>query len=112
MAAPLTDLFKRRKKNSKIQLNTDAHKTFALLKNKFVNAPILKLPNPNQPFIVEVDASEVWRGVVLSQRQGNPEKLHPCAFLWKLTPADRSYDISNRKLLTIKTALKKWRLLV
>ncbi|KAK3537154.1 hypothetical protein QTP70_002657 [Hemibagrus guttatus] len=61
-------------------------------------------------FIVEVDASTTRVGAVLSQQQGNPRKLHPCAyFSRKLSPAEVNYDISNRELLAIKLALEEWR---
>lgn len=74
-----------------------------------MRALILNLPDPDKPFIVEVDASEMGLGVLLSQRHGNPEKLHPCAFFSRiLVPAERNYDISNRELLTIKVALEEW----
>ncbi|KAL1249494.1 hypothetical protein QQF64_020499 [Cirrhinus molitorella] len=47
---------------------------------------------------------------VLSQRQGNPPKMFPCAFyLHKLSPAERNYDVGNRELLAIKAALEEWR---
>ncbi len=47
---------------------------------------------------------------MLSQQQGTPPKLHPCAFFSrKLSPAERNYDIGNRELLAIKLALEEWR---
>ncbi len=49
-------------------------------------------------------------GAVLSQQQGNPARLHPCAFYSrKLSPAEINYDIGNRELLAIKLALEEWR---
>ncbi|KAK3516483.1 hypothetical protein QTP70_018758 [Hemibagrus guttatus] len=49
-------------------------------------------------------------GAVLSQQQGNPPVLHPCAFFFrKLSPAEANYDIGNRELLAIKLALEEWR---
>ncbi|KAK3557818.1 hypothetical protein QTP86_002684 [Hemibagrus guttatus] len=49
-------------------------------------------------------------GAVLSQQQGNPSRLHPCAFFSrKLNPAERNYDIGNRELLAVKLALEEWR---
>jgi len=46
----------------------------------------------------------------LSQQQGTPSRLHPCAFFSrKLNPAEVNYDIGNRELLTIKLALEEWR---
>lgn len=50
--------------------------------------------------MVEVDASDVSVGAVLSQRSGDDQELHPCAFFSRhLTPAERNYDLSNRELL-------------
>ncbi|KAI2645676.1 Transposon Tf2-6 polyprotein [Labeo rohita] len=83
-----------------------------------VAAPLTAMTkHPNQPFIVEVDpfivevdASNTGVGAVLSQRQGNPAKMHPCAFFSrKLTPAERNYDVGNRELLAMKLALEEWR---
>ncbi|KAJ8004563.1 hypothetical protein DPEC_G00137580, partial [Dallia pectoralis] len=63
-----------------------------------------------RPFIVEVDASEIGVGAVLSQRQGEPPKSRPCAFFSKkLNPAEQNYDVGNRELLAVKLALEEWR---
>ncbi|KAK3540184.1 hypothetical protein QTP70_027711, partial [Hemibagrus guttatus] len=77
---------------------------------KAEKSPILRHPDPNLPFLVEVDASSCGVGAALSQKHGSPSKLHPCAFYsHKLTPAERSYDVGNRELLSIKAALEEWR---
>uniref|UniRef100_A0AAQ4QM75 Gypsy retrotransposon integrase-like protein 1 n=5 Tax=Gasterosteus aculeatus aculeatus TaxID=481459 RepID=A0AAQ4QM75_GASAC len=76
----------------------------------FTSAPVLRHPDPALPFVVEVDASETGAGGVLSQRQGKPAKLHPCAFFsHKLTSAERNYDVGNRELLAVKLAFEEWR---
>ncbi len=80
---------------------------FNKLKHAFTSAPLLVHPNPRLPFVVEVDASTTGVGAVLSQQQGTPPKLHPCAyFSRKLSPAERNYDIGNRELLAIKLAFR------
>lgn len=72
-------------------------------------APVLVLRDPKLQFMVEVDASDVGVGAVLSQRSEGDGHLHPCAFLSrKLSPAERNYDIGNRELLAVKVALDEW----
>ncbi|KAL0173249.1 hypothetical protein M9458_033560, partial [Cirrhinus mrigala] len=108
VAAPLTSLLKG--KPSKLTWTAQASQAFAALKERFTSAPILKHPDPNLPFIVEVDASDCGIGAVLSQRHGNPGKLYPCAFFSrKLTAAERNYDIGNKELLSMKAAIEEWR---
>ncbi len=85
-------------------------KAFQKLKASFCTAPTLLHPDPTIPFIVEVDASSLWVGAVLSQRRGEAPVLHPCAFFSKkLSPAEQNYDIGNRELLAIKLVLEEWR---
>ncbi|KAL0177344.1 hypothetical protein M9458_026238, partial [Cirrhinus mrigala] len=80
------------------------------IQSAFTQAPLLTHPDPDLPFVVEVDASTTGVGAVLSQHHGNPPLLHPCAyFSRKLNPAERNYDIGNRELLAIKLALEEWR---
>ena len=58
--------------------------------------------------MVEVDASDVGVGAVLSQRAVEDQKLHPCAFFsHRLSPTERNYD-GNRELLAVKLALEEW----
>lgn len=65
-------------------------------------------PNPNLPFIVEVEASSVGVGAVLSLR-GSPAKMYPCAYYSsKLNSAERNYDVGDRKLLAMKAATEEW----
>ena len=87
-----------------------AEDAFQQLKTRFSTAPILTVPDPSRQFIVEVDASNDGVGAVLSQRSGEDNKLHACAFLSrKHSPAERNYDIGNRELLAVKVALEEWR---
>ncbi|KAI2645252.1 Transposon Tf2-6 polyprotein [Labeo rohita] len=108
VAAPLTSLLKG--KPSKLAWTEMANQAFVSLKERFTSAPILKHPDPNLPFIVEVDASDCGIGAVLSQRHGQPGKLYPCAFFSrKLTQAERNYDVGNKELLSMKAAIEEWR---
>ncbi|KAK3565462.1 hypothetical protein QTP86_009678 [Hemibagrus guttatus] len=108
VTSPLTDLL-RNKPKALIWTPAATH-AFQTLKQAFTTAPLLVHPDPERPFIVEVDASTTGVGAVLSQQQGNPRKLHPCAFFSrKLNSAKMNYDIGNWELLAIKLALEEWR---
>uniref|UniRef100_A0AAR2IV05 Reverse transcriptase n=1 Tax=Pygocentrus nattereri TaxID=42514 RepID=A0AAR2IV05_PYGNA len=107
-AAPLTALLKGSPK--KLSWSDSAQGAFDALKLAFSTAPILKHPDPEKPFVVEVDASNTGVGAVLSQRSGIPLKLHPVAFFSrKLSPAERNYGIGDRELLAVKLAVEEWR---
>ncbi|KAL0152896.1 hypothetical protein M9458_051800 [Cirrhinus mrigala] len=108
ITCPLTSLLKGKPK--RLTWTTSAEHAFRDLKTAFTTAPILCHPNPDLPFLVEVDASTTGVGAILSQQQGNPPQLRPCAyFSKKLSDAERNYDIGNRELLAIKLALEEWR---
>ncbi|KAL0149399.1 hypothetical protein M9458_055296, partial [Cirrhinus mrigala] len=108
VAAPLTAMVK--KGTTRLTWSEPALQAFNDLRQRFTSAPILHHPDPERPFLVEVDASSTGVGAVLSQRQGEPPKMFPCAyFSHKLSPAERNYDVGNRELLAIKLALEEWR---
>ena len=90
--------------------NPQAETAFQRLKRSFVSAPILIMPDPSLQFTVEVDASDLGIGAVLSQRSVKDNKLHPCAFLSKkLSSSERNYDVGDRELLAIRVALEEWK---
>ncbi|XP_028215187.1 uncharacterized protein LOC114397318 [Glycine soja] len=81
-----------------------AQEAFEKLKLAVSTAPVLSLPDFEQPFTVETDASGVGMGVVLSQ-QG-----HPLAFFSKPFPKKLlSASTYVRELFVVTTAVKKWR---
>ncbi|KAK3533899.1 hypothetical protein QTP70_034891 [Hemibagrus guttatus] len=101
LANPLTSLLRNKPKS--LSWTSSA-------KEAFNTAPLLVHPDPDRPFIVEVDASTTGVRAVLSQQQGNLSCLHPCAFFSrKLNPAEVNYDIGNRELLAVKLTLDEWR---
>lgn len=107
VAAPLTAMTKRH--NNRLSWSPESTKAFDELRTRFTSAPILRHPDPTLQFILEVDASNTGVGAVLSQRQGMPGKMYPCAFFsHKLTSAERNYDVGYRELLAMKLALEEW----
>uniref|UniRef100_A0A8C5MC00 Gypsy retrotransposon integrase-like protein 1 n=1 Tax=Leptobrachium leishanense TaxID=445787 RepID=A0A8C5MC00_9ANUR len=88
----------------------EATKAFRDLKHRFTTAPILTLPDPIKPYYLEVDASDVATGAILSQRDVNNDHLHPVAFSSKrLSTAESNYDVGDKELLAIKRAFEEWR---
>jgi len=82
--------------------------SFQTLKEAFLKCPVLHYPNMDLPFFVMTDASLVASGAVLMQKDGNGD-LHPCAYYLKpFAPAERNYNIYDRKLLMVIRALKEW----
>ncbi len=108
IAAPISALTKG--SPTRIQWTAEALESSDRLKKLFSSAPILLHPDPELPFIVEVDASEVGVGAVLSQRSISDNRVHPCSFFSRsLSSAERNYDVGNRELLAVKLALEEWR---
>lgn len=90
--------------------NTQAEEALNILKQRFTASPTLSMPDPKLQFIVEVDASDVGVGAVLSKCSLKDNKVHPCAFFSrKLSKAVRNYDVGNWELLAVKLALEEWR---
>ncbi len=77
LAAPLTALTSTK---MTFRWSNAAEAAFTKLRGRFVSAPIFRAPDPTRQFVVEVDASEVGVGAVLSQRATSDDKVHPCAF--------------------------------
>lgn len=77
---------------------------FSTLKKKMTQAPVLALPDFNQPFILETNASGFGLGAVLMQ-QGKP-----IAYLSKsLGPKAAAASIYDKEAMAILEALKKWK---
>ena len=58
--------------------------------------------------MIEMDASNFALGCILSQKHEG--RLHPVAFYsWKMSPAERNYDIHDKEMLAIVNAFKVWR---
>lgn len=64
----------------------------------FTSAPILVHLDPSCQFVVEVDASDIGIGTILSQQGPMDQKHHPCGFFSGLTPSERNYDMDSQEL--------------
>uniref|UniRef100_A0A453DET6 Reverse transcriptase/retrotransposon-derived protein RNase H-like domain-containing protein n=2 Tax=Aegilops tauschii subsp. strangulata TaxID=200361 RepID=A0A453DET6_AEGTS len=84
---------------------TDTTKTaFQVLKQQLISAPVLALPDFQQRFIIETDASDRGIGAIL-QQQG-----HPIAFMSKaLSPRYQGLSTYEKEYLAIVVAVDQWR---
>jgi len=109
LVAPLTKPLKKENVIKKFNWNKEAWAEFEQLKGAFTMAPILMHFNPEQPTILEVDASTHALDTLVSQL--DPEgKMHPI-HSWKFTPAQLNYDIYNKEMLAIIDSLEHYRYL-
>lgn len=65
LAKPLTELTK---KAQPFKWTMNCQEAFESLKQKFMEEPILQIPDPAKPFQVECDTSKIATGVILRQQ--------------------------------------------
>jgi hypothetical protein len=84
--------------------NADAAAAFQALKAAITSAPVLALPDFQQEFIVECDASTHGFGAVLLQHK------HPVAFFSRpVAPRHRALAAYERELIGLVHAIRHWR---
>jgi hypothetical protein len=104
ISRPLTWMMK---KDLKWDWTDECQGTFDTLKKKFMEAPVLRMPDKSQPFIVESDKKAI--GAVIRQQDKNGD-WHPCGYIsHSFNDAEQKYEIYDRELLGIVRALKNWR---
>ena len=81
---------------------------FLELKRRLVTAPILAYPNQTDPFVLDTDASDVAIGAVLSQRQGEHERVIAYGSR-ALTKEERNYCVTRRELLAVVHFVEAYR---
>ena len=106
IARPLIDLTK---KGIPFNWGNEQDEAFVKLKETFLLAPVIKMPDTTKPFFVMTDASLTASGGILMQKDSNGD-FHPCTYhSATFSPAEQNYDIYDRELLAVIQALKEWR---
>ncbi|XP_057432432.1 uncharacterized protein LOC130725200 [Lotus japonicus] len=100
IARPLTELTKK----DAFVWGIDAQKAFDELKHKLTTAPVLHLPDFNQSFRLECDASGLGIGAILLQGQ------HPVAYFSKaMGPRNLAKSAYEKELMAVALAIQHWR---
>jgi hypothetical protein len=98
-AAPLTALTKKGQPD-RVNWSEECEASFRVLKQHMVCAPVLYVADPQKPFVLQTDASDMGLGAVLSQEHDNEE--HPVAFASrKLSPAEKKYSTIEKECLAL-----------
>ncbi|XP_077535201.1 uncharacterized protein LOC144147046 [Haemaphysalis longicornis] len=107
VAEPLTSLTKRGVPNP-IPWSSKAERAFEQLKESLCSAAALNTPDPNQPYWLFTDASEVGAGACLAQ-MGKEGREKPIAFAsHRFTPTQTRWSTIEREAFAIIWALKKF----
>jgi transposase InsO family protein len=105
LACPLTGLLKT---DTRFCWTAEANRSFDLLRNCLISAPILTPPNFSQNFTIQCDASDRAIGAVLTQGEGPEEKV--VAFMSKkFTGPQCRYAATEKECLAVLVAVKKFR---
>jgi len=72
-------------------------------------APILALPDLNRSFYLPTDASKIGAGAVLYQYGDDGVKRIVSYASWLFNSAQRNYDTTQRELLALILATRKWK---
>ncbi|GBG92641.1 hypothetical protein CBR_g56606 [Chara braunii] len=105
VAAPLTDLTRL---DTPWEWTDKCEAAFRHLKHALTHNEVLKLPDPDKPFIVTTDVSQYGIGAVLAQQDG--PKLRPVEYMSKKMSSQKLAKSSYEKALyAVYKALTHWR---
>ncbi|KAL7868740.1 hypothetical protein SRHO_G00101240 [Serrasalmus rhombeus] len=105
IAAPL---FHLQCKGSDFVWTPECEQAFICLKKALTESPILTPPDPNLPFVLDTDASNVGMGAVLSQLGQEGEKV-VAYFSRTFNKAERRYCVTRRELLAVVRAISHFK---
>lgn len=107
ITGPMTNLLST-KKFKKFEWTKEADDAFKQLKTALVSAPVLCTPDYDKPFTIQTDASDTGVGAVLTQGDGENERV-VAYFSAKLTAAQQKYSTTERECLGVLEGIRKFR---
>ena len=88
--------------------NSEHDQAFKLLKEALISAPVLAYPKPDDPFILDTDASNNAVGAELIQIQDGVARVI-CYGSFVLTPQQRNYCTTRKELLAVVRFTRQFR---
>ena len=96
----------RKSEPEKVIWTPQCTKAFSKLKELLLTAPVMMNPDFSCPFILQIDASEVGVGAVLSQTDAEGCEHSVAYFSRKLLPREQKYVTIEKECLVIKLGVE------
>ncbi|MGZ6453674.1 MAG: reverse transcriptase domain-containing protein [Bdellovibrio sp.] len=107
--ALLSDLLKEDYLWNAYSWTLDHESSFKFLKQKMIEAPILAFPDLSRDFYLQSDASKVGAGAVLFQLNDLNRRCVVSYASWLFSNTQRRYNTTERELLGLILAVRKWK---
>ena len=104
IAAPLHALTKD---GQKFQWSAQCQEAFKCLKAALAHSPVLQYPDPQQPFVLDTDASDHGIGAVLSQTIDGEERV-VAYYSRSLSAPERNYCTTRKELLAVVDSVRQF----
>ena len=105
IARPLTNLTSD---NVKFEWSDSCEEAFQELKRRLASEPVLAFPRLGEPFVVDVDASDVAFGGVLMQK-GRDDFLHPVGYFSDSVKSSQfSWAPTTKEAFALILAVRHW----
>lgn len=90
-------------------MTPNAIKSFKVLKQALMSAPVLRHPDFRREFFIQCDASEYGVGAVLFQKNNDGEENPVAFYSQKLNSCQRNYSVTEKECLAAVLAVKRFR---
>jgi hypothetical protein len=109
IAQPLTDLTRNNPKT--INWTSECQQAFDKLKRALSEYPVLRIVDPDKPFVLNTDASDQAIGAVLQQEHNG--KLYPIAYYsHRLSETEVRYPVREKELMAIVYSCRYFRVYI
>lgn len=100
-------LFQFTKKDATFVWGEQQEKSFRTIKHLLTEKPLIRFPDSNLTFVIQVDASNVGIGAVLTQDTGGGQQ--PIAyFSQKLNRQQSNWNTTEKECFAVVSAIRKW----